>query len=201
VPTMIGSTPVSGRAPCAPTPVMSTSKNAPPAIIGPERTAKRPTASFGRLCMPKIASHGKRSNSRSSIIAFAPPSPSSAGWNTKCTVPSNWRVAASTLAAPSSIAVWPSWPQACMQPAWRERCSKVLASSIGSASMSARRPIVREDVPLRSTPTTPVRPTPRCTSMPNDSRRCATSPAVRLSAKPSSGWAWMSRRQAVNSAW
>jgi hypothetical protein len=67
------STPVSGRAPCAPLPVMRMSKKAPPAIIGPARTAKRPTSRLGRLCMPKIASQGKRWNSPSSIIAWRRP--------------------------------------------------------------------------------------------------------------------------------
>ena len=53
------STPVSGRAPCAPLPVTRMSKKAPPAIIGPARTAKRPTSRLGRLCMPKIGLAGE----------------------------------------------------------------------------------------------------------------------------------------------
>ena len=46
--------PASGRAPCAPLPVIAMSKNAPPAIIAPSRIWNLPTASPGRLCMPKI---------------------------------------------------------------------------------------------------------------------------------------------------
>jgi hypothetical protein len=53
--TSAASTLVSGRAPCEPRPVMRMSKNAPPAIIGPLFTLKRPTASLGRLCMPNTA--------------------------------------------------------------------------------------------------------------------------------------------------
>src|SRR5689334_6620557 len=72
---------------------------------------------------------------------------------------------------------------------------------IGSASMSARRPSVASPLPERSTPTTPVPPTLRCTSMPHSSSFCATSSAVRCSSRPSSGLAWMSRRMAVSSGW
>ena len=52
--TSTGSMPASGRAPCAPLPVIAMSKNAPPAIIAPSRIWNLPTASPGRLCMPKI---------------------------------------------------------------------------------------------------------------------------------------------------
>ena len=53
--TTTGSIPDSGRAPCAPLPVIAISKKAPPAIIGPGRIWNLPTASPGRLCMPKIS--------------------------------------------------------------------------------------------------------------------------------------------------
>ena len=42
-----GSMPLSGRAPCAPLPVMWMSNRPPPAICGPERMANLPTSSFG----------------------------------------------------------------------------------------------------------------------------------------------------------
>ena len=195
-----GSMPVSGRAPCAPLPVMWMSNRPPPAICGPERMANLPTSSFGRLCMPKICSQGNFSNSPSLTIASAPPRPSSAGWKMKWTVPSKLRVADRYLAAPSSMVVWPSWPQACMRPLCWLRWSKVLCSSIGSASMSARSPIGArivadadgaDDAGLA------------------DAGRDLAAPflellghdrAVRSSSKPSSGWAWMSRRMAVSSA-
>ena len=129
--------------------------------------ANLPTSSLGRLCMPKICSQGNFSNSPSLTIASAPPRPSSAGWKMRWTVPSKLRVAARYLAAPSSMVVWPSWPQACMRPLCRLRWSKVLCSSIGSASMSARRPMARGLLPTRMVPTTPVLPMPVVTSQPH----------------------------------
>ena len=89
---------------------------APPAMAGPLRTAKVPTAMPVWLCMPKMRSQGKRSNSLSSSIASAPPQPSSPGWKMKWTMPSKLRVSARYLAAPSSMVVCPSWPQACITP-------------------------------------------------------------------------------------
>ncbi len=79
-------------------------------------------------------------------------------------MPSKLRVAARWRAADSSIAVWPSWPQACILPNTLLAQGLPLVSAIGSASMSARRPMRRVDVPARSVPTTPVPPRPRCTS-------------------------------------
>ena len=60
--------------------------------------------------------------------------------------------------------------------------------------MSARSPIARSELPRRIVPTTPVLASPRCTSQPNSASFRATRSAVRSSSKPSSGWAWMSRR-------
>ena len=71
---------------------------------------------------------------------------------------------------------------------------------MGKASMSARSPTARVPLPRCNTPTTPVWPMPRCTSSPKLSSRSATRAAVRVSAKPSSGWAWKSCRHAVISA-
>ena len=126
--TSTGSTPLSGRAPWEPLPVTRMSKNPPPAIIGPARTANLPSVSPGRLCMPNTTSQGNFSNSPSAIIARAPPMPSSAGWKMKFTTPSKLRVSARYFAAPSSMVVWPSCPQACMRPSFVERCAKVFAS-------------------------------------------------------------------------
>ena len=124
----------------------------------------------------------------------------------KLTMPSKSRWVDRYLAAPSSMAVWPSWPQPCMRPGFREAWAKRLCSGMGSASMSARRPMARGLPPAAiweplSTPTTPVWPKPRCTSMPQAASRSATTSEVRFSWKASSGWAWMSRRSAVSSAW
>ena len=88
---------------------------------------------------------------------------SSAGWNTRWIVPEKWRVLASWRAAPSSMVVWPSCPQACMAPALRLAWAAPLASRIGSASMSARRLTRRVPAPAVSVPTTPWPPTLRVT--------------------------------------
>src|SRR6266545_4873153 len=69
-----------------------------------------------------------------------------------------------------------------------EAYGRPVRSASGSASMSARRSTVGPS-PLRSRPTTPVRPTPAVTSYPSAVSRRAISAAVRCSAKDSSGWA------------
>ena len=118
-------------------------------------------------------------------------------------MPSKLRVSARYLAAPSSMVVCPSWPQACIFPGTVEAWATPLCSRIGSASMSARRPMARDVSPWpRMTPTTPVLAMPVTTSsQPNSRSFSATMPAVRTSSKAISGWAWKSCRQAVISAW
>ena len=76
-------------------------------------------------------------------MLFAPPPPSSAGWNTRCTVPVQDVSRCSSAAAPSSDVVWPSWPQACITPGLVEAWARPVVSLIGSASMSARSPTLR----------------------------------------------------------
>ena len=196
-----GSMPVSGRAPCAPLPVILMSNRPPPAICGPERMANLPTSSLGLLCMPKICSQGNFSNSPSLTIASAPPRPSSAGWKMKCTVPSKLRVAERYLAAPSSIVVWPSWPQACMRPWWLAAMVEgvVLVHRqrihVGAQPDGARivaDPDGADDAGLADAG--------RDLAAPFLELRSPRSSTVRSSSKPSSGWAWMSRRMAVSSA-
>lgn len=58
----------------------------------------------------------------SSIIFLAPAPPSSAGWKMRRTVPlREASFAFRTLPAPSSIAMWESWPQACILPSFCNR--------------------------------------------------------------------------------
>src|SRR5229473_7421332 len=66
--------------------------------------------------------------------------------------------------------------------------------------MSARSPMARGLLPTGMVPTTPVLPMPVVTSQPHSLSFLATIAEVRSSSKPSSGWAWMSRRMAVSSA-
>src|SRR5215813_8176093 len=80
-------------------------------------------------------------------MALPPPPPSSAGWKITIAVPAKLRVSARYCAAPSSIAVWPSWPQACILPGTVDLYGTSPASWIGSASMSARSPMTRPPAP------------------------------------------------------
>src|SRR5881394_3685209 len=107
-----------------------------------------------------------RSIRPSLTISRPPPPPSSAGWKITTAVPEKLRVSARYLAPPSSIAVCPSCPQACILPGLMERYGRLVCSSMGSASMSARRPTTfPAPCPLpRITPTTPVLPMPAMTS-------------------------------------
>lgn len=107
------------------------------AVAQPGTATNLPAGLPGMLCMPNIASQGNNSRKPSSNIWRAPPRPSSAGWNTSCRMPSKLRVAAKWRAADSSIAVWPSGPQACILPKTLLAQGLPLVSAIGSASKSA----------------------------------------------------------------
>ena len=140
---------------CPPLPEILTVKLSSLPMSAPALTPTWPRGMPGQLCSPNTASQGNRSNSPSRTICSAPdpsrawfmPSgqytPSSLGWKITWHAPLKFRVAHSCFAAAKSVAVWPSWPQACMTPARVEACGTAVtseASAIGSASMSARRP-------------------------------------------------------------
>ena len=150
-----GSSPKCGSAAWLPLPRMVMWNSLLEAITGPGLTAKLPTGRPGQLCMPNTASIGNRSKRPSVIISRAPPPPSSAGWKIRYTVPSKLRCAARCWAAASSMATWPSWPQACILPACVLAWAKVLSSVMGSASMSARRPMARPVPPTSAPPSRP----------------------------------------------
>ncbi len=86
-----------------------------------------------------------------------------------------------------AMAVWPSWPQACITPGVPEAKGASRTSVSGSASVSARQATVLPGRSPRSTPTTPVPATAR-TSSPAAWSRSAMICAVRCSWKDSSGW-------------
>src|SRR4051794_40154687 len=106
------------------------------------------------------------------------------------------------------MATWPSCPQACMTSTCRPRYvlraveakGSPCGSLTGKASMSARSATTGPGRLPRRMPTTPVRATPVLTSRPRLRRCSATRADVRCSWLPSSGWAWMSRRQAITLA-
>src|SRR3954462_311488 len=66
--------------------------------------------------------------------------------------------------------------------------------------MSERSPFAIGLLPTLVVPTTPGLPMPVVTSTPHSLSFSATMRLVRSSSKPSSGWAWMSRRMAGSSA-
>ncbi|MNZ90856.1 hypothetical protein D3C78_1098270 [compost metagenome] len=170
--TGMGSMVVWGMAAWPPLPLTRISKRSAAAMMGPTRTAILPAGSEGQLCSANTASQGNRVNRPSSIIARAPAPPSSPGWKIRCTEPSKSGCCASSVAAPSSMVVWPSWPQACMRPGWVLIWPKLLSSCTGRASMSARMPMLGPGLAaLRPLPwmvaTTPVWPRPRCTLRPS----------------------------------
>ncbi|KAG0747725.1 hypothetical protein G6F24_015505 [Rhizopus arrhizus] len=163
-PATTGSAARCGTAPCPPTPSSTMVTLSEDAMVGPSRSSRWPCGWPGMLCIAKMASQGYFVNSPSSIMRLAPPRPSSAGWKIRLSVPSNSPCRARWCAAANSMAVWPSWPQACMTPSLRLAWSRPVASWIGKASMSARSPRRLPPLPRRNCPTTPVPPRPRSTS-------------------------------------
>ena len=115
-PATIGSALKCGIAACPPLPRTAMTTRSAEASAAPLRKASVPTGCPGALCSANTASQGKRWNSPSSTMRLAPPPPSSAGWKIRFSVPLKRRVCARWRAAASSVAVWPSWPQACILP-------------------------------------------------------------------------------------
>mmetsp|Transcript_16746 Transcript_16746/g.41104 ORF Transcript_16746/g.41104 Transcript_16746/m.41104 type:complete len:346 (-) Transcript_16746:304-1341(-) len=151
-----------GTAAWPPAPVSVISNDPLPARMVPARVPTVPlgVSGYGQLCSANMdCSGGAMAPRPASSIRRAPAPPSSAGWNTSRTVPgSSASMPFSTLAAPSSMAVWPSCPHACILPGvWLRRSSGMSASSVsGSASMSAR------------SPTTGAPPLPMLATIPGD---------------------------------
>jgi hypothetical protein len=125
-------------------------------------------------CRPIAKSgFGNRLNRPSFSIAAAPVPISSAGCPTSINVPfHDWRCDAIHAAVPAHAAICKSWPQACITgtgcPAAFFAVTRLakgapVFSSTGNASSSVRSMTVGP-APLRSSPTTPVPPTPVVTS-------------------------------------
>src|ERR1041384_3359962 len=136
--TTTGSTTRCGWAACPPLPRMVMVNWSGAAMSGPSLTPTCPTGARSHRCAPITRSTPPSTPARTSSSA-PPGASSSACWKTKRTSPesSSFR-STSTWTAPSSIAVCPSWPQACIAPSLSETNSWVFFSTIGSASMSAR---------------------------------------------------------------
>ncbi len=193
----IGSLVTCGRAPCPPTPRITTSTVSTLANAYPSTTPTAPTGSAGVTCSAThTAGLGKRANSPSLSNASAPRPRSSAGWPIITSVPRQRSLMpASTRAVPTKIDMWASWPQACITPTSRPSSSfaraalaygRPVASVTGSASMSVRTRSVGP-APLRRTPTTPHPPTRSVTSNPALRSSAAIRADVRCSWSESSG--------------
>ncbi len=145
-------------------------------------------------------STGGSVRSRPSSIILRAPAISSLGWKTSRTVPEKQSFREERIfAAVSRIAMWASWPQACIIPRFREAKGSPVCSSRGRASMSARRRRVFPPPVPRIRAVTPVSATFSRTSRPRSRRNAAILPAVRSSPKPGSGWAWNSLLRATSS--
>lgn len=120
------------------------------------------------------------------IMGSAPPTVSSAGWNSRRTVPDRLsRISQSSRAAPSSMAACASCPQACIMPGCSEAKGRPVSSWMGSASISARRAMVSRDARPRMTPMVQVRSPEKGMPMSVSVRRIIS--RVLNSSKPRSG--------------
>ena len=93
----------------------------------------------------------------------------------KITLPGRSRCRAeSTRAAPASIAVCRSWPQACIAPSISDANGSPVVSVTGSASMSARSSTTGPGLPPRSTAVTELSSLPRVISSGSPSSAAST---------------------------
>src|SRR5262245_47561016 len=105
----------------------------------------------------------------------------------------------SVAATPSAITVCTSCPQACIFPGTLEAKPRPVASWIGSASMSARIPMVRPGSAPSSMATIPVLPTPVLNGIFKRLRYVSTALAVSCSSNASSGCSCSCLRRATSS--
>lgn len=127
----------------------------------PLRVATSPRAkSTGMRCTALAAATGGLSRTPAWIMASLPQIspgsvPSSSAWNMSFTHPgSSLSRSFRMRAAPNSMAVWPSWPQACMLPLSAAK-GRPVCSAMGKASMSARS---MKQGPAFGSPTSPTMP-------------------------------------------
>jgi len=132
----------------------------------------------------------------------APAWPSSPGWNMKITVPGTSACRAlSSFAAPASMAVCRSWPQACIAPGMAEAYGSPVSSVTGSASMSPRSSTTGPGAPPRSTAVTELTAFPVLTSSGSPASASSTLRCVFGRSRPISGSRWIAcRRSAISPA-
>ena len=185
-----------GEAPWPPFPSMWRAKRSKDAVLAPRVQLSQPTGRWVATWRARAAS--TPSSTPSSTMVRAPEAVSSAAWNIRTTWPSRASSRSfSSRAAPRSMAVCRSWPQAWAAP-FSAAKGRPLSSAMGRASMSARRRRVRPS----ARPSRAVRPPPRArmSRQPAAERAADTRSRVCVRSKPSSGQRWRERRRAVSSS-
>ncbi len=128
----------------------------------------------------------------------APAKPSSPGWNMKITVPGTSSCRAqSSLAAPASMAVCRSWPQACIAPGMADAYGSPVSSVTGSASMSPRSSTTGPGRPPRSTAVTELTAVPVLTLSGSPASASSTLRCVFGRSRPISGSWWIACRSSA----
>ena len=126
--TTMGSTTICGWEACPPRPAMRISKLSSLDMRLPDPGADAPGGHARHVVQPEDRRRrgtGRTDRRRSSPWRRSPCS--SAGWKTSWTAPSKPPSPARTWPAPSTMAMCPSWPQACIVPSCRDRYGSVAA--------------------------------------------------------------------------
>ena len=167
-------------------------------VIGPAVMATRPTARRGSQCRAKI--RDTPVSAPAAMASSAPPGiSSSAAWKISRTPTGSSGTDASAVAAPSTIAVCASCPQAWATPGSVEEYGAPVRSVIGSASISARSAI-RGAYSGPKSQISPVPPGSAFGFRPASTNRSATYWVVANSCRPNSGWRWKWRRHPTRSS-
>ena len=207
--TGIGSTARNGSLACPPLPMIETCSVSADAIVGPPRHVSQPVGSIDVMCRANApvtgdgepSARGGTSSSPSSSMKRAPCSPSSPGWNMNSTRPASSPArSASSRAAPTSIAVWVSWPQACILSSCVDENSSPVSSVSGRASMSPRNSTVGPGLPPVSRAAMPLVVSCTVTSSGSGSIAASTCSCVIGSSLPTSGKRCRVRRSSTASA-
>ena len=161
----MGSAARCGLPPCPPRPWTTMRSRSTAAMSGPVLHPDR----AHRQLVPQVDAHARTSTPSSPpsrMTAWAPPSPSSAGWKSTRTAPARPRAGQRARRRRRAMATWPSWPQACIWPGDARGVGRRAVLLDGQA-----RPCPRAGArPARRLPRTlaitPVPPTPVRTSRP-----------------------------------
>ena len=196
---LIGSTPFSGIAPWQPFPFTLIRNRVQPAMQVPSPQSTSPDGVPEFTCSAIPASTFGFSSTPAFNMVFAPVKPSSSGWNTSFIFPhiSFW-CSFNSFAAPRSMVVCISCPQACMQ-LFSDAKGTGASSFIARASISALSRKVLPGLSPSITATIPLSQISRG-SYPNSFNLSITKAFVFGRAGPTSGHWWMERRMPTSSS-